>query len=186
MNPALGQALAQADCVLSLGSRLGDTLTRGYELMDPTRPHARVIQIYPDPDELGHPWRPDPGWSPTRARWCGCWPASPSRGAGTTGPPACAPPESWQTPWPTPARCGWRRSSHGFLPTCPEDAIITNGAGNYAAFVHRYYRYRRFLHLQLAPTSGSLGYGLPAAIAAKLARPAQTVVCPCRRRLPAK
>ena len=61
MNPALGQALEQADCILSLGSRLGDTLTRGYELMNPTRPHARVIHVHPSPDELGHLWAPDPG-----------------------------------------------------------------------------------------------------------------------------
>jgi acetolactate synthase-1/2/3 large subunit len=59
--------------------------------------------------------------------------------------------------------------------TLPEDAIITNGAGNYAIWVHRFYRYRRFGN-QLAPTNGSMGYGTPAAIAAKLAQPAKTVV----------
>ncbi|MFD2439126.1 thiamine pyrophosphate-dependent enzyme [Paracoccus kondratievae] len=58
----------------------------------------------------------------------------------------------------------------------PQDAIITNGAGNYAAFLHRYYRFRRF-GTQLAPTSGSMGYGLPAAIAAKLEHPDRTVIC---------
>jgi acetolactate synthase-1/2/3 large subunit len=58
----------------------------------------------------------------------------------------------------------------------PEDAILTNGAGNYAAFLHRYHRFRRF-GTQLAPTSGSMGYGLPAAIAACLEHPGRTVVC---------
>jgi acetolactate synthase-1/2/3 large subunit len=57
----------------------------------------------------------------------------------------------------------------------PEDGIVTNGAGNYAAFVHRYFQYKGY-RTQLAPTSGSMGYGLPAAIAAKLAHPTRAVV----------
>ena len=177
MNPALGQALAQADCVLSLGSRLGDTLTRGYELMDPTRPHARVIQIYPDPDELGHLWRPDPGLvaDPREVvRMLAGLPAPRRWDDWTAGLRAAY--ESWQTPRPTPGALRMEEVVAWLSANLPEDAIITNGAGNYAAFVHRYYRYRRF-GTQLAPTSGSMGYGLPAAIAAKLARPAQTVVC---------
>ena len=58
----------------------------------------------------------------------------------------------------------------------PEDAILTNGAGNYSAWLHRYYRYRRW-RTQLAPTSGSMGYGLPAAVAAKLTHPDKEVIC---------
>src|SRR5690606_9523730 len=58
----------------------------------------------------------------------------------------------------------------------PPDTIITNGAGNFASFVHRYHRFRR-CGTQLAPTSGSMGYGLPAAVSAKITRPQQTVVC---------
>ncbi len=57
----------------------------------------------------------------------------------------------------------------------PDDGIVTNGAGNYAAFVHRYFQYKGY-RTQLAPTSGSMGYGLPAAIAAKLAHPRRPVV----------
>jgi acetolactate synthase-1/2/3 large subunit len=58
----------------------------------------------------------------------------------------------------------------------PEDAIITNGAGNYAVWVHRFHQYRRF-RTQLAPTSGSMGYGTPAAIAGKLKHPDRDVIC---------
>jgi acetolactate synthase-1/2/3 large subunit len=58
----------------------------------------------------------------------------------------------------------------------PEDAIVTNGAGNYATWVHRFHQYRRF-GTQLAPTSGSMGYGFPAAVAAKLVHPERPVVC---------
>ena len=58
----------------------------------------------------------------------------------------------------------------------PDDAIITNGAGNFATFIHRYHQFKR-VGTQLAPTSGSMGYGLPAAIAAKIAHPDRTVIC---------
>ncbi len=177
MNPALGQALSQADCVLSLGSRLGDTLTRGYELMDPVRPHARVIHVHPSPDELGHLWRPDPGLVadpravvaalaalPAPRRWDD-WTAGLRAGY-----------EAWQQPRPTPGAVRMEAVVRWLSDHLPPDAIVTNGAGNYAAFIHRYYRFRRF-GTQLAPTSGSMGYGLPAAIAAKLEHPGRSVVC---------
>lgn len=177
MNPALGQALAQADCILSLGSRLGDTLTRGYELMDPAHPHARVIHVHPDPDELGHLWRPDPGLVadprrvvaglaalPAPRRWDD-WTAGLRRAY-----------EDWQRPRPTPGDLRMEAVVAWLADHLPEQAILTNGAGNYAGFLHRYFRYRRF-GSQLAPTSGTMGYGLPAAIAAKLEQPQATVVC---------
>lgn len=177
MNPALGQALEGADCILALGTRLGDTLTRGYELMNPLRPHARVIHVHPAPDELGHLWQPDPGLVadprvviaalaqlPAPRQW-GEWTAGLRRQY-----------EAWQQPKATPGAIRMESVVTWLSDNLPDDAIITNGAGNYAAFVHRYYRFRRF-GTQLAPTSGSMGYGLPAAIAAKIARPDQTVIC---------
>ena len=75
----------------------------------------------------------------------------------------------------TRARCSSARSSPGCRERLPDDAIITNGAGNYSGWVHRFFRFRRY-GTQLAPTSGSMGYGLPAAIAAKLRHPERTVV----------
>lgn len=177
MNPALGRALEQADCLLALGSRLGDTLTRGYQLMDPVRPHLRVIHVHPSPDELGHLWRPDPGLVadpraviaaladlPAPRRWRD-W---------TAGLRASY--EAWQQPVPTPGAVRMEQVIGWLAQNLPQDAVITNGAGNYAAFLHRYYRFRRF-GTQLAPTSGSMGYGLPAAIAAKLHRPQACVIC---------
>lgn len=177
MNPALGQALEQADVILSLGARLGDTLTRGYELMNPTRPHARVIHIHPSPDELGHLWQPDPGLVadprivsaaladvPAPRRWDD-WTAS-----------LRANYEKWQQPKVTPGAVKMENVVTWLSQHLPDDAIITNGAGNYAAFLHRYYRFRQF-GTQLAPTSGSMGYGLPAAISAKIEHPGRTVVC---------
>ncbi len=177
MNPALGQALERADCILSLGARLGDTLTRGYELMDPTRPHARVIHVHPSPDELGHLWRPDPGLvaDPRQVVQALSNLPAPRRWDGWTQDLRAAY-EGWQQPKPTPGALRMEEVVSWLSGHLPEDAIITNGAGNYAAFVHRYYRFRRW-GTQLAPTSGSMGYGLPAAIAAKLEHPDRVVVC---------
>lgn len=178
MNPALGQALQQADCILSLGSRLGDTLTRGYELMDPIRPHARVIHVHPSPDELGHLWRPDPGLvaDPRQVvRALADLPAPGHRWDDWTAGLRAAY-DDWQQPQPTPGKVRMEAVMRWLSANLPPDAIITNGAGNYAAFIHRYYRFRRF-GTQLAPTSGSMGYGLPAAIAAKLQHPDRVVVC---------
>ncbi|MBF5079383.1 thiamine pyrophosphate-binding protein [Paracoccus sp. NBH48] len=178
MNPALAAALREADVILSLGSRLGDTLTGGYRAMDPVRPHARVIMVHPDPDQLGTLWRADPGlvadprrvvaaladlpapttrWSDWRARLRASY-------------------DDWQTPRPTPGALRLEQVVGWLAQNLPANAIVTNGAGNYASFLHRYYRWR--CHgTQLAPTSGSMGYGLPAAIAASLTHPDRTVVC---------
>lgn len=178
MNSALAAALREADVILSLGSRLGDTLTGGYSAMDPVRPHARVIMVHPDPDQLGTLWRADPGlvadprrvvaaladlpapttrWSDWRARLRASY-------------------DDWQTPRPTPGALRLEQVVGWLAQNLPANAIVTNGAGNYASFLHRYYRWR--CHgTQLAPTSGSMGYGLPAAIAASLTHPDRTVVC---------
>ncbi|CAM3619574.1 Thiamine pyrophosphate-binding protein [Paracoccus nototheniae] len=183
MNPALGKALQQADVILSLGARLGDTLTAGYTLMDPVRPHARVIHVHPDPDQLGQLWRADPGLvADPRAVTAAL--ANLDLG----GPDAPAPRwsdwraqlraayEDWQTPRPTPGALRMEQVVAWLAANLPPDAIITNGAGNYASFLHRYYRWQCF-GTQLAPTSGSMGYGLPAAISASLAYPGRMVVC---------
>lgn len=177
MNPALGQALQDADLVVSFGSRLGDTLTRGFELMNPTHQDKRILHIYPSGDEIGHLWRADPGivadprqviaalvhttpagdWSDWTARLRAAY-------------------ESWQQPKETPGAVKMEQIVIWLSDNLPEDAILTNGAGNYAAFLHRYFRFKA-PGTQLAPTCGSMGYGLPAAIAAKIARPDRTVVC---------
>ncbi|MDS9466521.1 thiamine pyrophosphate-binding protein [Paracoccus sp. MBLB3053] len=177
MNPALGHALEQADCILSLGSRLGDTLTRGFELMDPVRPHARVIHVHPSPEELGHLWRADPGLVadprevlaglallPARRRWDE-WSEQLRKVY-----------ERWSIPKATPGDVRMEAVIRWMSDNLAPDAVITNGAGNYATFIHRYFRFRKW-NSQIAPTSGSMGYGLPAAIAAKLEHPERTVVC---------
>ena len=179
MNPALGKALQDSDLVVSLGSRLGDTLTNGYTLMNPADQGRRIVQVHADPDEIGHLWRVDPGIvadprdmaaalagraCPSAGKWDG-W----TRGlrAGY---------DAWQQPKETPGRVKMEQIVTWLSDNLPEDSIVTNGAGNYAAFLHRYFRFKA-PGTQLAPTSGSMGYGLPAAISAKINHPDRVVVC---------
>ncbi|MRX49521.1 thiamine pyrophosphate-binding protein [Paracoccus sp. S-4012] len=179
MSPKLGEALRAADLVVSLGSRLGDTLTHGYTLIDPAKPRPRIVHVHPDPDELGHVWVPQPGIVADPRDMVAALAEAP--------PPATRPwaaqtralradYEAWRMPTETPGMVKLERAVCWLRDHLAPDAIITNGAGNFAAFVHRYHSFRR-CGTQLAPTSGSMGYGLPAAVSAKIARPSQTVVC---------
>ncbi|GAB1361640.1 thiamine pyrophosphate-binding protein [Rhodobacter sp.] len=178
MNPRLGARLKAADLLVVLGSRLGDIVTGGYEILDPANP-PRIVHVHADADELGRVFRPEVAVVATA-------PAMVRALAGLTPPnakawqswteEARAEYEAWQKPVGTPGAVRMEEVVGWMARTLPEDAIITNGAGNYAAFLHRYFRFRKH-GTQLAPTSGSMGYGFPASIAAKLARPDRTVIC---------
>lgn len=177
MNPALGQALRDSDLVLSLGSRLGDTLTGGYTLMSPACQGRRIVQVYPAPDEAGHLWRADPFIAADPRAVLSAL----AQGEAQTQWPDWtaqrrADYEAWQTPRETPGAVRMESIVQWLSDNLPPDAIVTNGAGNYAAFLHRYFRFKS-ARTQLAPTCGSMGYGLPAAISASLEHPGRTVVC---------
>jgi acetolactate synthase-1/2/3 large subunit len=178
-NPVLLQRVRDADLVLALGARLADNPTQGYTLFTPEQTAARLIHIYPGTDELGR-----------------VWPASlaavadVSLAAQALARLELSSAERWSD-W----RTGGRADYEAFVRpipavgpvnlsevvahmsrTLPADAILCNGAGNYAAWLHRFHSYRRF-GTELAPTSGAMGYGVPAAIAAKLVHPEREVVC---------
>ncbi|QYK41656.1 MAG: thiamine pyrophosphate-binding protein [Paracoccaceae bacterium] len=178
MNPALGRRLAAADLILALGTRMGDIVTGGYEIMDPARPHPRLIHVHADAGEIGRVFRADPGIVlPAPAMVAALsQTAPPARPWADWTRAARAEYEAWQRPVPTPGEVRLERVIGWLAANLPEDAILTNGAGNYAAFLHRYHRFRRH-GTQLAPTSGSMGYGFPAAVAASLHHPQRTVVC---------
>lgn len=177
-NPALARRLAEADVVLALGTRLGDVVTGGYSLRDPARPAGRLIHVHPDAGEIGRVHRADlalvarapdvalalaeEGLEP------GPW-AEWSRAARADY-------EAWQSPRPSPGAVRLEEVVGWLSDHLPDEAVVTNGAGNYAAWLHRYFRFKRF-GTQLAPTSGSMGYGFPAAVAAAIADPGRRVVC---------
>ena len=179
MAPTAAKRARDCDLVLALGTRLGDVETDGYQMFDLPRPAQKIIHVFPDPDEIGRVWQTDLAIV-----------ASPIEAAKAMAalPPVKNP--RWSA-WTKAARADYvadskLQSTPGpvdmavivkhLSDTLPDDAIITNGAGNYAVWAHRYYTFRKF-RTQLAPTSGSMGYGLPAAVAAKLKHPERTVVC---------
>jgi acetolactate synthase-1/2/3 large subunit len=177
MNPALARRLSEADAILLLGAELNDITTQDFTLIDPKTP-PKIIQITPDADMASRVY---PAALSVTARpgdmVTGLLAHLPDRPNADRGAVAAhAEYEAWQEPQETPGDVKlehvilWLREHVG------RDTILTNGAGNYAAFLHRYHRFRQ-RGTQLAPTSGSMGYGLPAAIAAKLRQPERTVIC---------
>lgn len=179
MNPALGQRLREADCLLVLGARLGDTATNGYTLMDPAAPGKRILHVHSDPDELGRVWRPDLAVAAQAPAMLSALLSSlpsdlPDWSDWTQG--ANADYRAWIEPRETPGEVKLEAIMRHLSETVEDDAIATNGAGNYAAWMHRYFRPRAYPG-QLAPTSGSMGYGFPAAVAASIEHPDKTVLC---------
>jgi acetolactate synthase-1/2/3 large subunit len=177
-NPALMARLGRSDLIVALGSRLGDIETAGFTALDPVRDRPALIHVHPDGDAINGLWSAEiavparaadvavalaarddalPGWHAVQAE-------------------ARASYEDWVRPRATPGAVRLEEVVGHLDAALPEDAILTNGAGNYAAFLHRYFRWKRF-GTQLAPTSGSMGYGFPAAVAASLAHPGRAVVC---------
>ncbi|QPM92376.1 thiamine pyrophosphate-binding protein [Pseudooceanicola algae] len=177
INPALSQRVRDADVILSLGARLGEMTTSGYTLLEVPQPKQALLHVHADPDELGRVYRPElavaarPGpfaiqlAAAARARNGGDW---------LTG--ARADYTDWQVPQETPGTLKMENVITCLNEMLGDDAVLTNGAGNYSAWLHRYYRYRGW-RTQLAPTSGTMGYGLPAAIAAKLENSQAESIC---------
>lgn len=176
--PNLGAAIRNADLLIVLGARMGEMTTSGYTLLDIPNPKQTLVHIHPSPDELGTVYRADlpivataAGFTealssleaPARIAWSGH--RAELRAAY----------EAYLKPVPLPGAVKLAEVVRTASAMLPEDAIITNGAGNYAAFVHRYFEYKGY-RTELAPTSGSMGYGLPAAVAAKLAHPTRPVI----------
>jgi acetolactate synthase-1/2/3 large subunit len=177
-DPALATAVKAADLLIVIGPRLGEMTTSGYTLLDVPNPTQRLVHVHPSPDELGSVYRPDlPIVASARAM---------ARALLDLKPPSRIP---WQgrraelraayvqslEPIALPGAVKLAEVIRILSQLLPEDGILTNGAGNFAAFVHRYFQYKGY-RTCLAPTSGSMGYGLPAAIAAKLAHPDRAVV----------
>ena len=173
-NPALAQRVREADLILAIGPRLGEMTTGGYSLLAPPRLPQTLVHIHSSPEELNRVYQAD-------LAICASMNAAARSLEVLTAPP--------ELPWRT-----WTAQAHAdylanlqpqTLPgpidmaaimavtqrLLPEDAVLTNGAGNFASWLHRFHRYHglaRGHKTQLAPTSGAMGYGVPAGIAAHL------------------
>ena len=182
INPKLAQRIKDSDLVLAVGPRLGEMTTSGYTLFDVPVPRQPLVHVHPGIDELGRVYQARlmiNSGMPQFARAVRDLRVDPSPWRTATAE-ARADYEAWQQRPPMIRHLEPRVDLWAVVQTLretlPADTIITNGAGNFATWAHRFWRYGA-LRTQLAPTSGAMGAGLPAAVAAKITAPQRTVVC---------
>lgn len=179
-NPALVEQVKQADLILLVGSRMSETPSQGYTLLDIPVPRQKLIHVFPDAAELGRVYAPTLGICATPSAFVEALAAKPLPASESRAEYAARLRtiyETWRSTEPvaTPGALQMSRVMEHLNKVLPQDAIVCNGAGNYATWIHRFYRFDAF-GTQLAPTSGSMGYGVPAAVGAKRVFPHKTVV----------
>ncbi len=179
MDDRLRAGLKISDCIIAIGTRLGDVTSNGFQLFDGRDASQRLIVVSPEPQTADTPY-------PHANHFTACPIATANELANLQRMDAAAQSKIWRRdmrqayvmstkPTATPGAVQMEEVICHLSTVLPDTAIITSGAGNYASFLHRYFSYKTYC-TQLAPTSGSMGYGLPAAIAAKLAHPDRLVV----------
>jgi acetolactate synthase-1/2/3 large subunit len=178
MDDALAARLRDADLVLAIGGRLGEVPTRRFTLLEPPRPRQTLVRVHPDLDELGFVYRPDAailsGLPEFAAALAGLDPVEPRWAEWRAAARADYEANLRHEPMEGPVDLG---EIMAFLRgRLPEDAVQTCGAGNFTVWAHRFAEFRRF-GTQACPRSGSMGYGVAAAIAAKLVHPDRIALC---------
>jgi acetolactate synthase-1/2/3 large subunit len=177
-SPPLAARIKACDLVVAIGPRLGEATTAGYTLFDIPVPKQKLVHVHAGAEELGRVFQATLPINSGMANF--------ARAARAMKPVDGG---RWKThveagraayleniePNPQPGAVNMTEVIGWLNERLPDDVIVTNGAGNYAAFLHRFFQYRGF-RTQLAPTSGAMGYGVPAAVAAKIARPDRMVV----------
>jgi acetolactate synthase I/II/III large subunit len=181
INPKLAARVREADLLIALGVRLGEMTTGGYTLLDVPRPKQTLVHVHAGPEELGRVYAADLLLQSSMA--CA------AKALETLAAPTSVP---WAE-WAAAAHADYEANHAApavepmdlavVMKTvqrlAPADTVYSNGAGNYSGWLHRYVRYFGLQHqgrTQLAPTSGAMGYGVPAAVAAALLYPERTVV----------
>jgi acetolactate synthase-1/2/3 large subunit len=179
ISPELKKRVREADLILAIGPRLGEMTTGTYTLFDLPRPRQTLVHVHSGAEELGRVYQADllinSGMEEFAAALRSIAPSQSIAWGGWT-----------QTlrqeyllgldPVPMPGALNLSEVVSWLRSRLPDDAVITNGAGNFSGWVQRFYQYTGY-RTQLAPTNGAMGYGVPAAIAAKIAQPKRTVVC---------
>ena len=179
ISPELKKRTHEADVVLALGPRLGEMTTGGYTLFDLPRPRQTLVHVHPGPDELGRVYQAELMINSGMEEF-----AALAKVLGSAGGVAW---NGWTQllrqeyllsldTVPMPGRLNLSEAVAWLRSRLPAETIVTNGAGNFSGWVQRFYQYTGF-RTQLGPTNGAMGYGVPAAVAAKLTHPDRTVVC---------
>ena len=181
INPALGRRISEADLVLAVGVRLGEMTTGGYSLLAAPMPRQSLVHVHAGPEELGRVYHAELALQSSMA----C--------VGHALASLSAPTELRWKAWTDAAHADYLANAQSqpvepmdlavvmktLQERVPEDAVYTNGAGNFSGWLHRYVKYPCLAHAgrtQLACTSGAMGYGFPAAVAASLLQPHRTVI----------
>jgi acetolactate synthase-1/2/3 large subunit len=181
INNKLAARVREADLIVALGVRLGEMTTSGYTLLQVPRPAQKLVHVHAGPEELGRVYHADLLLQASMS--CA------AKALETLAAPN-------EVPWGEWAACANLDYQANLVPTpvapldlaqvmktvqalAPADTLYTNGAGNFAGWLHRFVQYHGLQHhgrTQLAPTSGAMGYGVPAAIAASLLYPERTAI----------
>jgi len=178
INPKLAERVRTCDLLIVAGPRLGEMTTSGYTLVDIPTPKQTLIHIHPGAEELGRVYNPalaiNSGMAEFAAMAAALDPVdSTAWNDWRTG--ARKDYEAHITPTEVPGDVNVGEVVAWLNKNTPEDTILTAGAGNYTVWTHRFFQHKVY-RSQIAPTSGAMGYGFPAAIAAKLAAPTRTVI----------
>jgi len=177
MNPAIEKRIRECDLLLAIGLRLGEWTTINYTLVEIPRPKMKFIHVHAGAEELGRVYQGDllinSGMPEFAAAARALPPVKPVWADQTKA--ARAEFDAWQLPVKTPGTLNMSEVIAFLKKRLPEGSILTNGAGNFTLWAHRFYQYTGF-RTQLGPTSGAMGYGVPAGVAAKLVHPERPVI----------
>jgi acetolactate synthase I/II/III large subunit len=179
-NPTLAAAIREADLLLLIGGRMGEMPSSDYSLLKSPYPDQTLVHVHPDAAELGRVYRPALPINASPAAFAEAFAARPPEALPAWADRTARLHGSYLA-WSTPPESGPGAVQMGPImrwleAAVRDDAIFCNGAGNFATWVHRFHRFRRYA-TQAAPTSGSMGYGVPAAVAAKQLFPEREVIC---------
>ena len=177
-NPKLLERIKAADLVVLIGGRMGELPSQSYTLFDIPKPQVPFVHVHPGTEELGRVYSPALAINATPTAFAAALetlkfataPAADAKGANADY-------RAWtETPTEQPGGVNFGKVIVWLRENLPPDAFICNGAGNFPAWIHRFFRFRRFAQ-HVAPASGSMGYGVPAAVAMKRLYPERTVIC---------
>ena len=177
INPSLANRVRGSDLLIAIGPRLGEITTSGYSLIKVPTPTQRLIHVHSGAEELGRNYQALLAINSSPPAFSQCLSSINEQSGNWEILTKKARKEylEWSKPKQTREKVDLGTIVAWLSENTPKNTIITNGAGNYSSWVHRYYKYRS-LGTGLAPTSGSMGYGTPAGICAKYLYPNRVVI----------